>query len=227
VAAPLARGNEVRIYEPADGWSRTNLIRNVGDEAILEADGSCEVVAQASDGIEAVELAQASEPDVAIIDLGMPRLHGREVVRRLNESLPKTRILVLTHHDEEEYVLALVKAGASGYLVKDAAGAELRNAVVALANGQGWFGPQAARALADAQRTPDRARLEDPYGSLTPREREVMHLVCDGKSTKEIARLLDISPKTAENHRVRILDKLGVSNTAELVRYAARRGLVE
>lgn len=194
--------------------------------AILEAAGDCEVVGQAADGIEAVERAEDLKPDVAIVDLGMPRLNGREVVRRLHGSLPQTRLLVLTHHDEEEYVLALVEAGASGYLVKDAAGAELHDAVLALASGQGWFGPQAARALADAQRDPGR-RQTDPYGSLTPREREVMHLVCDGMSTKAIARQLDISVKTAENHRARVLDKLGVSNTAELVRYAARRGLVE
>lgn len=195
--------------------------------ALLEADGACEVVAQAGDGIEALELAASCRPDVAIVDLGMPRLSGLEVVRRLNQSHPHTRVLVLTHHEEEEYVLALVQAGASGYLVKDTAGADLRNAVRALASGQGFLGPQAARALAEAQRDPERSRRTDPYGSLTPREREVMHLVCDGSTTKEIARLLDIGVKTAENHRVRVLAKLGVSNTAELVRYAARHGLVE
>lgn len=194
--------------------------------ALLQADGRCEIVAQAGDGIEAVEKAEACRPDVAIVDLSMPRLAGIDVVRRIHKSLPATRILVLTYHDEEEYVLPLVRAGASGYLVKDAASTDLRRAVEALAAGQAWFGPQAARVLADAQRRLPEA-ADDPYERLTPREREVMRLVCDGRSTKEVARLLAISVKTAENHRSRVLDKLTLSNTAELVRFAARRGLVD
>lgn len=195
--------------------------------ALLEADGGCEVVAQAGDGIEAVERASTCRPDVAIIDLSMPRLPGLDVVQRIHKTLPDTRILVLTYHDEEEYVLPLVRAGASGYLVKDAAGTDLLRAVQALAAGQAWFGPQAARVLADAQRRLPAGTDDDPYERLTPREREVMRLVCDGHSTKAIARLLDISVKTAENHCSRVLDKLTVSNTAELVRFAARRGLVD
>jgi DNA-binding NarL/FixJ family response regulator len=194
--------------------------------ALLQADGRIEVVAQAGDGIEAVEQAAACRPDVAIVDLSMPRLAGIDVVSRIHKSLPSTRILVLTYHDEEEYVLPLVRAGASGYLVKDAASTDLRRAVEALAAGQAWFGPQAARVLAEAQRrAPD--DVDDPYERLTTREREVMRLVCDGHSTKAVARLLRISVKTAENHRSRVLDKLTVGNTAELVRFAARRGLVD
>ena len=195
--------------------------------ALLEADDSYQVIAQAADGIEAVEKALECRPRVAVIDLSMPRLNGLEVVRRIHQALPETRILVLTHHDEQEYVLPLVRAGAHGYLVKDAAGEELRKAVSALVAGQSYFGPQAASALAEAQRRPPGEQDEDPYGRLTPREREVMHLVCEGMSTKEVARTLDIGVKTAENHRSRILEKLGLSNTAELVRYAARRGLID
>jgi DNA-binding NarL/FixJ family response regulator len=197
-----------------------------GVMALLQADGRIEVVAQAGDGIEAVEQARACRPDVAIIDLSMPRLAGIDVVRRIHKALPATRILVLTYHDEEEYVLPLVRAGASGYLVKDAASTDLRRAVEALAAGQAWFGPQAARVLAEAQRRPP-DEVDDPYERLTAREREVMRLVCDGHSTKSVARLLRISVKTAENHRSRVLDKLTVGNTAELVRFAARRGLVD
>jgi two-component system, NarL family, response regulator NreC len=193
---------------------------------LLEAEDLCQVVAQAADGIEAVELAHRHRPQVALIDLSMPRLNGLEVVRRICQQVPETACLVLTHHDEEEYVLPLVRAGAKGYLVKDTAADELRRAVEMLAAGQAWFGPHAARALAASQQQPDRGS-DDPYGSLTPREREVMHLVCEGKTTKEIARDLDIGVKTAENHRSRILDKLDLSNTAELVRYAARRGLLD
>src|SRR4029079_11492187 len=155
--------------------------------------------------------------------IGMPRLSGLEVVRRIRLEVPHTRVLVLTMHEEEEYVLHLVKAGASGYLVKDSAATDLLAAVRALSKGQGYFGPYAARVLAEQYTRPHES--SDPYGTLTPREREVFHLVVEGKTTKEVAKALAISPKTAENHRTRLMDKLGVHNTAELVRYEARRGL--
>ncbi len=193
---------------------------------LLEEDGLCQVVAQAADGVEAIEMALRHEPQVAVVDLSMPRLNGLEVVRRIHEALPRTACLVLTHHAEEEYVVPLVRAGARGYLVKDTPADELRKAVTLLTAGKAWFGPQAAEALAASQQRPNRDG-GDPYGPLTPREREVMHLVCEGKSTKEVARILEIGVKTAENHRSRILDKLELSNTAELVRYAARKGLLD
>ncbi|NND60143.1 MAG: response regulator transcription factor [Gammaproteobacteria bacterium] len=192
---------------------------------LLEEDGGCTVVAQAADGMEAVEKALETRPDVAIFDLTMPRLSGLEAVRRVNDALPGTRILVLTVHEEDEYIIPIVRAGASGYLVKDTASAELLTAVKTLSQGQAYFGPQAARALADQYRKPD-DHPEDPYGSLTPREREVFHLVIEGKTTKEIARDLEVSTKTAENHRARVIEKLKVHNTAGLVRYAARHGLL-
>jgi DNA-binding NarL/FixJ family response regulator len=191
---------------------------------LLLESGECEVVAEAADGLEAVEKALATHPEVAILDLSMPRLTGLEAVRRIHEALPQTRILVLTVHEEEEYVLPIVRAGASGYLIKDSAVGELLAAVRALRAGHGYFGPQAARVLAEQYRHPERA--DDPYGALSPREREVFHLVVDGRTTKEIARALGISVKTADNHRYRLMEKLDVHNTAELVRYAARRGLL-
>ncbi len=193
---------------------------------LLEEDGICSVVDQAADGIEAVEKALATRPDVAIFDLTMPRLSGLEAVRRVHEALPSTRILVLTVHEEDEYIIPIVRAGASGYLVKDTASAELLTAVKTLHGGQAYFGPQAARALADQVHSPDKSP-EDPYGSLTPREREVFHLVIEGKTTKEVARDLGVSVKTAENHRARVIEKLKVGNTAGLVRYAARHGLLD
>ncbi len=194
--------------------------------SVLQADGGVQVVAQAADGIEAIEKAMQTRPDVVIVDLSMPRLGGVEVVRRLREALPATRVLVLTMHQEDEYVLQAVRAGASGYLVKDSAASELLAAVRSLHAGRGYFGPQAARTLAEQLQHPERT-LDDPYGRLTPREREVLHLIAEGLTTKEIARRLDISTKTAENHRGHVLEKLDVRNTAELVRYALRKGLVD
>jgi DNA-binding NarL/FixJ family response regulator len=193
---------------------------------LLQGEAGIVVVAQAADGLETVEKALATRPDVVITDLSMPRLGGLEVVRRLREALPDTKVLVLTMHKEDEYVLQAVRAGASGYLVKDSAAAELLAAVRSLHAGRGYFGPQAAMTLAEQLQHPERP-LDDPYGRLTSREREVFHLLAEGLTTKEIARRLDISVKTAENHRGRVLDKLDMRNTAELVRYALRKGLLD
>jgi len=193
---------------------------------LLQSEGDVLVVAQASDGLETVEKAIATRPDVVVTDISMPRLNGIEVVRRLREALPDTRVLVLTMHQEDEYVLQAVRVGAAGYMVKDSAASELLTAVRALHAGRGYFGPQAAKALAEQLQHPERD-LGDPYGQLTTREREVFHLLAEGLTTKEIARQLGISTKTAENHRARVLAKLGVRNTAELVRYALRKGLLD
>lgn len=194
--------------------------------ALLNASDDCRVVGEAADGITAVDLAQRLEPDVIVCDVSMPKLNGIEVVRRLSKELDKTRILVLTMHAEEEYVLHVVRAGASGFLLKDSASAELLNAVRALAAGRGYFGTHASRVLAQQVQQPQ-SRIEDPYRDLTQREREVFHLIVEGMTTKEIARQLDISTKTAENHRFRAMDKLGVRNTAELIRYAVKHGLLD
>ncbi|MCI4566941.1 response regulator transcription factor [Lysobacter sp. CFH 32150] len=193
---------------------------------LLQADSSVQVVAQAADGLEAVTKAIATRPDIVVADISMPRLNGLEVVRRLREALPETKVLMLTMHQEDEYVLQAVRAGASGYLVKDSAASELLAAVHSLQAGRGYFGPQASRALAEQLQHPERV-VDDPYGRLTTREREVFHLIVEGLTTKEIARRLEISAKTAENHRARVLDKLDVRNTAELVRYALRKGLLD
>ena len=193
---------------------------------VLQAEPGVEVVAQAADGIEALEAAKRTRPDVVVTDLSMPRMSGMELVRRLRDALPDTRILVLTMHHEDEYVLQAVRAGATGYLVKDSAARDLIEAVRSLMAGRGYFSPQAARALAEQLRHPERTSA-DPYELLTAREREVFRLIAEGLTTKEIARRLDISVKTAENHRGRVLDKLDVRNTAELVRFALRKGLVD
>lgn len=192
--------------------------------ATLRTSGDCIVVGETGDGITAIELAHSLRPDVAVIDISMPRLNGVEVVRRLAAELPNTRILVLTMHEEDEYVVQVARAGARGYLVKNAATAELLDAIRTVASGNVYFGPYATRVLVDQLQQP---QPEDPYGDLSAREREVLHLVVDGLTIKEIANRLDISAKTAENHRSRVLAKLGVRNSAELVRYAVRKRLVE
>jgi two-component system response regulator NreC len=192
--------------------------------ATLRASGECIVVAEAGDGIVAIEMAHATQPDVAVIDISMPRLNGIEVVRRLTAELPRTRVLVLTMHEEDEYVLMSVRAGARGYVVKHVATTELLQAIRTVANGDVYFGPFAVKALADQLQHP--GVPDDPYGALSAREREVLHLVVDGLTIKEIANRLDITPKTAENHRSRVLAKLNLRNSAELVRYAMRKRLV-
>ncbi|RXR08482.1 response regulator [Pseudoxanthomonas composti] len=194
--------------------------------SILQGAGGIQVVAQAADGVSAVAAAQECEPDVVVVDISMPRLNGIDVIRRLRSDVPQARVLVLTMHEENEYVLHAVRAGASGYLLKEAATAELIAAVRNLHAGRGHFSPQAAVALAAQIQHPER-ELDDPYQGLTAREREVFHLIVEGQTTKEIARRLDISTKTAENHRFRVLNKLAVRNTAELVRYAVRHGLLD
>jgi DNA-binding NarL/FixJ family response regulator len=194
--------------------------------ALLNSSGDCQVVAQAADGITTVELALKTRPDVVVVDISMPKLNGIEVVRRLTKELENVRILVLTMHAEEEYVMHVVRAGAAGFLLKDSASAELLAAVRALGNGRGYFGTHASKVLAQQVQKPH-APLEDPYRDLTSREREVFHLIVEGMTTKEIARQLGTSTKTAENHRFRVLDKLGARNTAELIRYAARHGLMD
>ncbi|MCK7594406.1 response regulator [Pseudomarimonas salicorniae] len=193
---------------------------------VLTASGECRVLGQAGNGPEAVREVVAHQPRVAIIDISMPGLNGIEVVRRLRQEAPATRCLVLTMHEEEEYLLQMVRAGAAGYMVKDRPAIELLEAVRQVANGRAHFGPEAARILAEQVHRPEHAG-EDPYGTLTNREREVFHLVVEGCTTKEIARRLEISVKTAENHRGKVMAKLGARNSAEIVRYAARKGLID
>lgn len=194
--------------------------------AALDASGECLVVGQAANGIDAIEQCLRLQPDIAIVDISMPRLNGIEVVRRLRAELPQMRILVLTMHQEEEYVLHMLRAGAAGYLRKDAAMAELIEAVRSLGGGGLHFGAHATRAMA-MQVQQARPMPTDPYRDLSPREREVFHLIVDGLTTKEIALRLDIGVKTAENHRQRVFAKLDVRNAAELVRYAARHHLID
>jgi DNA-binding NarL/FixJ family response regulator len=192
---------------------------------ILNATDDIEVVAQAGDGAEAVTRAIELKPDIVLLDISMPRLNGLEAARRIRKVLPASHILVLTMHEEEEYVRKMVRAGVSGYIVKDDAVSELIAAIRAVRSGKTWFGRQASRALADA-RQDDAAVPDDPLERLTNREREVLLLIIEGHTNSQVSETLGVSPKTVDNHRTRLMEKLGLHNTAGLVRFAARHGLL-
>jgi DNA-binding NarL/FixJ family response regulator len=192
---------------------------------ILNASDDIEVVGQAGNGAEAVNRAIDLKPDIVLLDISMPRLNGLEAARRIHKAVPSSHILVLTMHEEEEYVLKMVRAGVSGYIVKDGAVSELIAAIRTVKAGKTWFGSQASQALADAWQ--DGAPLpDDPLERLTNREREVFLLIIEGKTNPQVSETLGVSPKTVDNHRTRLMEKLGVHNTAELVRFAARHGLL-
>jgi DNA-binding NarL/FixJ family response regulator len=193
---------------------------------ILKASADMEVVAEASDGNEAVEKSLKTKPDVVVLDVSMPRLSGIEAARRIHEALPAARILVLTMHDDEEYILKMVRAGASGYLLKDGAASELLAGIRNLTAGKTHYGPHAAKALDEAFARDRPSEPADPYERLTDREREVFQLVVEGKTNAEIGELLFISAKTVDNHRTRLMEKLGLHSAAEVIRYAARHKLL-
>lgn len=198
-----------------------------GIRKILEEKPEWEVVAEAGDGREVVRLALADTPDVALLDIGMPLLNGIEATRQIAKRSPDTRVLIVSMHRADAYVAQALKAGAKGFLLKDSAGKDLIQAISAVAAGKSYFSPAVAELMCDdyARRAAD-ASVTDGYDTLSEREREVFQLVAEGYTNKEVAELLSISPATVETHRARILDKLGVHNTAELVLYAVRRGVI-
>ncbi len=210
----------IKVYLADD-----HTIVRQGLVSLLKSYSDCEIIGEAADGEQALKDIINLMPDVAIVDITMPKLNGMEVVRQAHNKCPKCKILVLTMHEEEEYVIHLVKSGAAGYLLKDSAGEELIDAVKALAQGKTYYSQYAAQVLA-AQYSNPHQNWDDPYKDLTNRERQIFHLVIDGKTTRHIADLLHISGKTVENHRGKILEKLNVSNTAELVKYAAKKNLL-
>jgi two-component system, NarL family, response regulator NreC len=185
---------------------------------------SCCVVAEAATAAEALTAAREHRPDVCLLDINMPG-SGIVAAAEITHTVPDVAVVMLTASRDDEDLFAALRAGASGYLLKDSATSELLQAVRDLHAGRGHFGPYAARVIADQVHQP-RRDLDDPYGRLTPREREVFHLLIEGRTTKEVARALDISIKTAENHRAHVLEKLAAHNVADLVRYAVRKGLL-
>jgi two-component system, NarL family, response regulator NreC len=181
------------------------------------------VVGEASDGREAVRLAATILPDIAVLDYSMPLLNGLEAAREMRAISPSIKTILLTMHTEDRYVLEALRVGVTGYVVKTEASADLVRAIREVARGQIYLSPGISRAVVDAYLT----KTELPADPLTAQERRVLLLIADGKRTKEIAQILGISVKTAESHRSRIMEKLDIHETAGLVRYAIRRGVVE
>lgn len=181
------------------------------------------IIGEACDGREAVQLARERSPDVAVFDYSMPRLNGLEAAREIHSEAPSLRIILLTMHTEDRYVLEALHAGIKGYVVKTQAAADLVRAIHEVSRGQIYLSPGVSNAVVEAFL----AKTDLPADPLTAQERRVLQLIAEGNRTKEIANILGISVKTAESHRTRIMDKLHIHEAAGLVRYAIRRGVIE
>ena len=197
------------------------LVRQ-GVRALLEREGFV-VVAEASDGQEAVRLASELHPDVAVLDLSMPVRNGLDAAREIEQASRRTRTILLTRHDEDQFVVEAIRAGAKGYVLKSQAATDLVDAIRQVSGGGVYLSPSVSRAVVDAYR----GGSQIPPEPLTLRERQVLQLIGEGKSTKAIAVVLGIATKTAESHRTRLMQKLDIHEKAGLVRYAIRRGLVQ
>ncbi len=201
------------------------LVR-AGIRALLQGLEGVEVVAEAGDGREAMALAQVHRPDVVVTDIAMPHVSGLELAGRVARELPEARVIILSMHGNEEYASRALQAGAAGYLLKDSGLAELELAVRAVARGETYLSPAVSKhVIADYLRRTGGAPPES--GSLTPRQRQVLRLIAEGKTTKAIARVLGVSVKTVETHRAQLMDRLDIHDVAGLVRHAIRIGLVE
>lgn len=202
------------------------LIR-AGLRMVVDAQPDLSVIGEADDGRDALAKAQALKPDVIVMDIGMPRLNGIEACRQIREMLPDTQVVMLSMHSDEAYVLRALKAGAKAYLLKDSAEADLARAIRAAASGKSFFSPAVGKVLLeDYMRKLQRTGAEDSYDLLSPREREILQLVAEGNSSKDIANLLDLSVYTVETHRARIMQKLNLRGIPELILYAVRKGVI-
>jgi len=197
-----------------------------GFRRILEAAGDIEIVAEVGDGRSALEAAARLSPDVAILDITLPELNGIEVTRQLAKNLPSTRVLILSIHADDGYIRHALHAGARGYLLKDADDQDLLRAVAAVATGGTYFSPTVGKTVLESYLAATEEQ-RDELDLLSDREREILQLIAEGKSNKEAARVLDIAVSTIESHRKHLMDKLDLHNTAELVRFALRKGIIE
>jgi DNA-binding NarL/FixJ family response regulator len=200
------------------------LVR-AGFRSLIETIDGVEIVGEAGEGYEAVRLIAELRPDIALLDISMPGLNGLEVTARVAAMRPRTQVLMLSMHADREYIHRAFRAGASGYLLKNGERRELEMAVRAVAKGEGWLSPAISKSVI-ADLGVSRSAVGGDAEALTPRQRQILQLVAEGLSTKEIATRLDLSVKTVESHRGQLMERLDVHNVAGLVRYAIRRGIV-
>jgi two-component system, NarL family, response regulator NreC len=204
-----------------------HIVMRDGLRALLERQPDMAVVAEAGDGRECVRLAEEQSPDVVVMDIGMPNMNGIEATRRITESRLRCAVVILSMHQDESYILRALKAGAKGYLLKDSLRADLLEAIRAVAQGRSFLTRKIGRMLQeDYVRQLETRGLDDTYDRLTDREREILQLIAEGKTAKEVAQILNISPTTVETHRTHIQEKLGVHSVPELVLYAVRKGII-
>jgi len=205
-----------------------HTILRAGLKMMLNAQPDMEVVGEAPDGRQAIIETQRLQPDIILMDITMPEMNGIEATRHIKKLVPESRILILTMHEHDEYVFQALRAGASGYMLKEAADTELISALHIIQSGQFYLSPMAQSVLVGDYL--QRVRIgeeKDSYSSLTEREREILKLIAEGYTNNQIAERLVISPKTVDTHRTHIMDKLNLHSRAELVKYAMRRGLLE
>jgi two-component system, NarL family, response regulator NreC len=194
---------------------------------VLESEPDMEVVAEASNGREAVRLCEQYQPEIAIVDIAMPQLNGIEAVSQIRKASPGTQSMVLSMHSDETYILRALSAGAKGYILKDAVEDEILPAVRSVLKGKSYFSPAIAKTLLeDYVRYLRQRGLEDSYDLLTDREKEILQLLAEGRSNKEVANLLNLSVTTVETHRTNMMQKLGLHSAAEIVLYAVRKRII-
>ncbi len=198
-----------------------------GMRALLESEPGMEVVGEAPDGREALRLCETLQPDIAILDIAMPKLNGISVAEQALKQSPGLKVIILSMHADESYVVRALMAGARGYLLKEATDEDLLPAVRAVAAGKSFFSPAVSRMLVeDYLRQLQQRGLQDSYDLLTAREKDVLQLLAEGRSNKEVAALLNVGVSTVETHRTKLMQKLGLHNTAEIVLYAVRKRIV-
>ena len=198
-----------------------------GLRLIVEQQPDLVVVGEAEDGRQAVALSASLKPDVAVLDIGMPNLNGIEAAKKITDGESGAAVVILSMHADETYILRALKAGARGYLLKDSAESDLVRAIQSVAEGKSFFSPAVSKVmLEDYVKKLQRTGSEDSYDLLTPREREILQLVAEGKSNKEVANLLHLSVYTVETHRANIMEKLKLKSVPELILYAVRKGII-
>ena len=202
-------------------------IVRTGLRLLLDRVADIEVVGEAADGREAVRLAAELHPDIVVMDIGMPLLNGLQAAAQIIQEYPRAGVIFLSMHTDESYIVKALDAGGRGYLLKDKADEDIERAIRAVSNGKPFFSPSIARTLLeDHVRLIRKRGIQDSYDLLTDREREILQLLGEGKSNKEAAAVLNLSPYTVETHRMNLMQKLGLHNTAEIVLYAVRKGII-